>query len=195
MVPYKKIGLIVKAFTRMPDKKLIVIGDGPCYEKTKSKATSNVKMLGYQPTSILRRYMQRARAFVFAAEEDFGIIPIEAQACGTPVIAYGKGGIRDTVIENKTGLFFEKQEADSIIDAVERFERKGDYDPVKIRLNAERFSNERFLRQFKSFVDSALEEHMESIKYIPQKTAFVHDRVKIPNVSIEKETVRKLVLK
>jgi len=152
-------------------------------------------MLGYQPTSILRRYMQRARAFVFAAEEDFGIIPIEAQACGTPVIAYGKGGIRDTVIENKTGLFFEKQEADSIIDAVERFERKGDYDPVKIRLNAERFSNERFLRQFKSFVDSALEEHMESIKYIPQKTAFVHDRVKIPNVSIEKETVRKLVLK
>jgi len=96
LVPYKKIDLIVEAFAAMPDKKLIVIGDGPDFNKIKAKAAENVEMLGYQSNEKLTYYLQRAKAFVFAAEEDFGLLPLEAQACGTPVIAYGKGGgIRD----------------------------------------------------------------------------------------------------
>ena len=97
MVPYKKMDLIVEAFSRMPDKKLVVIGDGPDFGKIKSKATNNITLLGYQPFGVLKDYMQKAKAFVFAAEEDFGITPVEAQACGTPVIAFGKGGALETV--------------------------------------------------------------------------------------------------
>lgn len=97
MVPYKKMDLIVEAFTQMPDKKLVVIGDGPDFEKIKKKAGTNVTLLGFAPDNVMRDYMQHAKAFVFAAEEDFGITPVEAQACGTPVIAYGKGGSLETV--------------------------------------------------------------------------------------------------
>ena len=101
MVPYKKIDLIIESFNQMPNKKLVVIGDGPDFEKIKAKAGSNIQILGYQPFEILKDYMQRAKAFVFAAEEDFGITPVEAQACGTPVIAFGKGGALETVISNR----------------------------------------------------------------------------------------------
>ncbi|MBW5448377.1 glycosyltransferase [Cohnella sp. CFH 77786] len=127
MVPYKKIDMIVEAFGEMPDKKLIVIGDGPEYAKVKAKAKSNVKLLGYQPGDALRKYMQEARAFIFAAEEDFGIAPVEAQSCGTPVIAYGKGGALETVrgLEqaNPTGVFFREQTVPSLVQAVLDFER------------------------------------------------------------------------
>lgn len=92
LVPYKKIDLIVEAFSALPDRRLVVIGDGPEMAKVRAKAGPNVQLLGYQPFSVLKDHLQRARAFVFAAEEDFGIVPLEAQACGTPVIAYGKGG-------------------------------------------------------------------------------------------------------
>jgi len=94
LVPYKRVDLIVKAFSEMPDKELVVIGDGPEYEAIKRLAGPNVTMLGYQPDDAVTYYMQRARAFLFAAEEDFGIVPVEAQACGTPVIAYGRGACR-----------------------------------------------------------------------------------------------------
>lgn len=198
MVPYKKISLIVEAFAHMPDKKLVVIGDGPGYKKIKNMATSNVEVLGYQPTSIMRRYMQRAKAFVFAAQEDFGIVPIEAQACGTPVIAFGKGGILDTVIENETGIFFHKQDTTSIINAIKRFERlseKDSFNPVRIRQNAERFSNEHFLKKFKSFVDSALAEHDKNINGLPEEPVSARNRMKTITESIEKEYSRKLILK
>ncbi|WP_126475233.1 glycosyltransferase, partial [Klebsiella pneumoniae] len=113
MVPYKRMDLIVEAFANMPDKRLVVIGDGSEMPKVKKKAASNIEILGYQPDQVLHDYMRRAKAFVFAAEEDFGITPVEAQACGTPVIAYGKGGVLETVrpygISNPTGLFFERQ--------------------------------------------------------------------------------------
>lgn len=92
LVPYKRIDLIVEAFSYMPNKKLVVIGDGTEMSKIKSKAAKNVEVLGYQPNEVMREYMQNAKAFIFAAEEDFGITPVEAQACGTPVIAFGKGG-------------------------------------------------------------------------------------------------------
>ena len=136
MVPYKKVKLIVEAFSRMPDKKLIVIGDGPDYAKICSVAGRNIELLGYQPSSVLKEYMQKAKAFVYAAEEDFGIVTVEAQACGTPVIAFGKGGSLETVIplsqseigsqesgEQPTGLFFYEQTVDAIQKAVLRFEK------------------------------------------------------------------------
>lgn len=109
LVPYKRIDLIVDAFAAMPNKKLIVIGDGSEMSKIKSKATTNVEILGFQPNEIMRDYMKNAKAFVFAAEEDFGITPVEAQACGTPVIAFGKGGSLETIrpygVNKPTGVF------------------------------------------------------------------------------------------
>ncbi|MNC38082.1 GDP-mannose-dependent alpha-(1-6)-phosphatidylinositol monomannoside mannosyltransferase [compost metagenome] len=158
MVPYKKMDLIVKAFSGMPDKKLIVIGDGPQFEKVKHAAGPNVTIMGYQPFNVLRDHMQRAKAFVFAAEEDFGIIPVEAQACGTPVIAYGKGGVLETVLEKKTGVFFHEQTEDSIKDAVGRFEADFLFDPLAIRAHAETFATSVFRKKFKAFVDQKCTE-------------------------------------
>jgi len=159
MVPYKKIDIIVEAFAKMTDKKLIVIGDGPELTKIRSKASDNIEFLGFQPTPVLRDYLQRAKAFVFAAEEDFGIIPIEAQACGTPVIAYARGGAQETVIDGITGLFFGRQTANSVIDAIRRFELNRWFEPKKIRANAERFSIERFGRNFKTFMSAVCHGH------------------------------------
>ena len=104
MVPYKKMDLIVEVFseTGLP---LIVIGDGPDFEKVKNRARKNIEFLGFQKDNVLKEYMQKARAFIFAAEEDFGIVPVEAQACGTPVIAFGKGGVTETVIPSKSSGF------------------------------------------------------------------------------------------
>ena len=161
MVPYKKIKLIVEAFNEMPDKKLVVIGDGPDFAKTKAIAGANIEMMGYQPFEVLKEKMQKARAFVFAAEEDFGITPVEAQACGTPVIAYGKGGALETVRgldkENPTGLFFESQTVDSIVNAVNRFEQEGyKITANSCRKNAEKFSTNNFSRDFRAFVSKII---------------------------------------
>lgn len=156
MVPYKRIDLIVEAFSGMPERELIVIGEGPEFEKVKSKAGPNVKLLGYQPFSVLKDHMQRAKAFVFAAEEDFGIAPVEAQACGTPVVAYGKGGALETVTE-RTGLFFADQTVQSLQEAVRRFEKQT-FDPAEIRKNAERFSAARFREEFSALANSAWAE-------------------------------------
>ncbi|WP_321884383.1 glycosyltransferase family 4 protein [Paraburkholderia bannensis] len=162
MVPYKRIPLIVEAFAAMPQRRLVVIGDGPDFERAAALATPNVSVLGFQPDSVLIDHMQRARAFVFAAEEDFGISLVEAQACGTPVIAFGRGGAREIVIdspdsEQATGLFFKEQSASAIIDAVERFEARAPVDPAVCRNNAMRFTGERFRREFMNVVERALE--------------------------------------
>jgi glycosyltransferase involved in cell wall biosynthesis len=154
MVPYKRMDVIVDAFSAMKTKRLVVIGDGPDFKKIKSKAGKNIELMGYQPTDVLAGYMQKAKAFVFAAEEDFGIIPVEAQACGTPVIAYGKGGVRETVLADKTGVLFDEQSVESVIGAVNEFEKAQDkFDYAAIRTNAERFGSERFKREFKEFVE------------------------------------------
>ncbi|GAB3910718.1 hypothetical protein GCM10028803_50690 [Larkinella knui] len=153
MVPYKKINLIVEAFSTMPDKRLVVVGDGPDYEKIKRLATPNIELVGYQSEDALVAYMQKAKAFVFAAEEDFGITPVEAQACGTPVLAYGKGGVLESVVDQKTGLFFDRQQVDSLTECVQRFERMADqFNPVVIHQHAQGFSRENFRLQFKSYV-------------------------------------------
>ncbi|MGX6540974.1 glycosyltransferase family 4 protein [Enterobacter roggenkampii] len=157
MVPYKRIDLIVETFSQMSDKKLIVIGDGPEMKKIQSKVKDNITLLGYQPFSVLKEHMQNAKAFVFAAEEDFGIIPVEAQACGTPVIAFGKGGALETVrpvgIENPTGIFFKQQTVTSLHDAIDEFEKTQSlFTPNACRENAERFSRARFDQEFRNFV-------------------------------------------
>jgi glycosyltransferase involved in cell wall biosynthesis len=157
MVSYKKLPLIVQAFAQMPDKQLVVIGDGPDFEKVKALAPANVQILGYQSDAVLKDHMQRAKAFVFAAEEDFGITPVEAQACGTPVIAFGKGGALETIrgLDNvqPTGVFFTEQSVPSLVDAVHLFEANSDrITPQACRGNAMRFSQERFRKEFTEFV-------------------------------------------
>ena len=161
MVPYKRIPLIIEAFARMPDKMLVVIGDGPEFSKAQAVATPNVRLLGYQPFEVLRDHMQRARAFVFAAEEDFGIAPVEAQASGAPVIAFGKGGALETVrgctgTDAPTGVFFFEQSTEAIVRAVQEFESDlSAYDPQTCRQNALRFSVSRFVEEFRSVVEGA----------------------------------------
>ncbi|TDV39101.1 glycosyltransferase involved in cell wall biosynthesis [Paraburkholderia caballeronis] len=161
LVPYKKIDLIVEAFARTPHRKLVVIGDGPDMQKIRAKAAPNVEVLGYQPFAVLHDRMRRAKAFVFAAEEDFGISVVEAQACGTPVIAYGKGGaletVRDFTQSRPTGFFFEEQSADAIVAAVDAFEREpGRIRAEDCRANAERFSAARFRERFIAEVAKAV---------------------------------------
>ncbi|NYH19511.1 glycosyltransferase family 4 protein [Paraburkholderia bryophila] len=153
MVPYKRIDLIVETFSATPHRRLIVIGDGPEMAAIRAKAGPNVTILGYQPFEVLKDHLQRARAFVFAAEEDFGIVPLEAQACGTPVIAYGKGGALETVVPigepHPTGVYFARQTVVSMLGAIDRFERQRDQiTPAACRANAERFSAAVFRRAF-----------------------------------------------
>ena len=149
MVPYKKIDLIVEAFSQIPNKRLVVIGDGPSLCKVKAKAKQNVEILGHQADDVIHTYLQKARAFVFAADEDFGILPVEAQACGTPVIAYEKGGVLETIVSGQTGIFFKEQTAMSLISAVQEFERLEDsFDRNVIRQNAEKYGKDRFRKEF-----------------------------------------------
>jgi glycosyltransferase involved in cell wall biosynthesis len=169
LVPYKKIDLIVEAFSNLPNTKLVVIGDGPEIKKIKEKGGANVEILGYQKFEVLKDYMQRAKAFVFAAEEDFGIIPIEAQACGTPVIAYGKGGSLETVqgkfvgqkIEiTDTGVFFDKQTVHSLIEAVSFFEENvTKFDSKRIRDFAIKFDKKVFKEDIENTFLEIIEKH------------------------------------
>lgn len=151
LVQNKRIDLIVDAFTQMPDKKIIIIGEGPERKKIEAKASKNIEFLGIQTASQLKDYLQNAKAFVFAAIEDFGIAPVEAMASGTPVVAYGEGGVLETVIPGVTGHFFKEQTAHSLIQAVKEFEGMS-FDPKNCRERAEQFSLERFKRQFQMFV-------------------------------------------
>lgn len=162
MVPYKRMDLIIDAFSRMPDKKLVVIGDGSEMDKIKSKATSNIEILGYQKNDVMEDYMKRAKAFVFAAEEDFGITPVEAQACGTPVIAFGKGGALETIRPYgqtfPTGLFFYEQSIEAVIKAVMDFDTiSHEISPEDCRNNAIRFSSERFRDEIDLYIKNKWE--------------------------------------
>ncbi len=171
LVPYKKIDLIVEAFSLMPERKLVVIGDGPEFSKIKKKAKSNVTLLGYQKFEILKDHMQRAKAFIFAAEEDFGIIPIEAQACGTPVIAYGKGGSLETVNgefvgeelnEDHSGIYFQKQEVSSIVSAINYFENNSSiFVGKKIRNFALKFDREIFIEKAKNAFEEIVKKRIQ----------------------------------
>jgi glycosyltransferase involved in cell wall biosynthesis len=181
--PYKRIDLAIEAFNplRYPLK---IIGSGQEAKRLKDMAKENIEFLGWLSNKELKKYYQNCKALIFPTEEDFGIVPVEAQACGTPVIAYGKGGVTETVIpiqntehraQNSelrrknpqletlnlppTGIFFYEQTPKALIEAVRRFETVEDkFDPYEIRKNAERFSIERFKREFKDFVDERIKE-------------------------------------
>ena len=155
LVPYKKTKLIVEAFNDMPDKKLVVIGSGEEYEEIKKTAKANVQILGYQSDDVLKSNMQRSCAFVYAAVEDFGIVPIEAMACGTPVIALNQGGTKETVVSGVNGVHFNEQTTQSIIDAVKRFETMK-FDHEQISQLANSFNEDRFKFEIKEFVNSKL---------------------------------------
>ena len=155
LVPYKRVDLVVEAFNRC-GRKLLVIGDGPERRKLEKRARPNIRFLGSQPRSAVVEAMQQCKAFVFAGEEDFGIVMVEAQACGRPVIAFGKGGACEIVEPGTTGVLFEEQSADSLLGAIELSERLH-FDSSVIRASALRFDRQRFLREFSSLCREKLE--------------------------------------
>lgn len=163
LVPYKKVVEIVKAFNQMPDKSLKVVGEGPELQRIKQIAHRNIEVMGYLPNQQMQEVMQKARAFIFNAKEDFGISPVEAQATGTPVIAYGVGGSHETVNDlnekkDATGILYFSQDAQSIREAVKKFEMNEKmFNYLTIRENAERFSSPAFRNNFKQFVDEKLD--------------------------------------
>ena len=159
LVEYKKIDIIIEAFNQMPDKRLVVIGDGPNYGAYQKMAKRNVEVKGYLPQEEVTRYLQKARAFVFAADEDLGMVPLEAASCGTPTIAYGHGGSLETVKDGVTGILFAEQTAASVIDAISRFEGLK-IDSKECRKWGERFSEERFKSEIRAFVEDKYKAFM-----------------------------------
>jgi glycosyltransferase involved in cell wall biosynthesis len=162
--PYKHTETIVEAFRELPGHRLVVIGDGPGLKRARARATPNVTLLGFQSFEALHRHMSSAKALIFAAEEDFGITPVEAQACGTPVIAFGGGGALETVRDldqaRPTGLFFDAQTPGAIAAAVGRFEREGSRIlPENCRAHALDFTSERFRAAYLRQVTEAWTRH------------------------------------
>lgn len=158
LVPYKRVDLMVEAFRARPELELRVVGDGPQAESLRRAAPPNVRFLGRLPHEALVAELRGARAFVFAAEEDFGIAPLEAQACGTPVLAYRRGAVEETLRAldahpEPTAVFFEAQEPGSLLQAIGRLERDGDaITAAACRANAMRFSAARFDAELRAFL-------------------------------------------
>jgi glycosyltransferase involved in cell wall biosynthesis len=157
MIPYKRIDLAVQAFTRL-GLPLRVIGGGRDEKKLRRMAGKNVRFMGTLPDAAVREHMARCRALIFPGEEDFGITPVEAQASGRPVIAYGAGGALSTIIEGETGLFFYEQTAESLMEAVRSFHDE-QFDPLRIRRHAEEFDTQRFMDRLGRFVEAKIASH------------------------------------
>jgi UDP-N-acetylmuramyl pentapeptide phosphotransferase/UDP-N-acetylglucosamine-1-phosphate transferase/glycosyltransferase involved in cell wall biosynthesis len=160
LVPYKRNDVLVEAFNQMPDKQLVIVGDGPELERLKAKAKPNVKLMGFQTQEQVRHYLSLCKGFVFAAEEDFGIVLVEAQASGAPAIAFGSGGAKEIVIDGQTGLFFDQQTPASVVAAVQRFESRS-WDHNLIVKSVERFSAERFRSELEQFVNQRYAEFLD----------------------------------
>ena len=154
LVEYKRIDIAVKALTKL-GKPLVIVGEGRELEQLKKIAGKNVTFAGWCTNEQIRDYYRGCKAFLFPGEEDFGITPVESQACGRPVIAYGKGGALETVVADKTGVFFPEQTVESLTDAVVKFESMT-FDKDEIRKNALRFSRDKFISDMKSFVEETL---------------------------------------
>ncbi|NDJ17173.1 glycosyltransferase [Myxacorys almedinensis A] len=169
LVSYKKISLIVQAFNQL-GRPLVVIGSGAELQHIQRIAKSNIQVLGWQPDEVVDRYLSQAKAFVYAAYEDFGIAPVEAQACGTPVIAYGAGGTLETVKDRRqfgataTGILFSEQTEQSIIKAVENFEEhQKRFAPEEARSHAQTFHPTGFKQRYLAFLDSAHKEFQSNL--------------------------------
>jgi glycosyltransferase involved in cell wall biosynthesis len=162
LVPYKNVDKVVQAFRHLPGEKLMVVGDGPEMYRIKQLAGDNVTFTGYVGNDELRTLFTTARAFIFAAEEDFGIAPVEAQAHGTPVLALRRGAARETVVEHgeePTGIFFESPTPDCIAGAVSAFvRREPSFRREHCHANAHRFSKDRFIAEFSGFVNQRFAE-------------------------------------
>jgi len=156
LVNYKKCDIVIKAFNEL-GLPLHIVGFGPDEMKLRKTAKGNIKFLGRVSDADLLREYQTAQALIFPAEEDFGIVPIEAMACGTPVIAFNKGGATETIIENETGLFFDQQTPESIMEAIKKFQHLK-FDANKIRRQAEKFSVDLFKDNFLAVLSKALEK-------------------------------------
>lgn len=150
LVPYKRIDLAVQACTKL-NKELIVIGDGPDRQRLEAMAGKTVRFLGRQPDEVVNRYASRCRALLFPGEEDFGMVPLEINAAGRPVIAYRAGGALETVIEGHTGLFFDHATSDSLVAALASFEQYR-WEPRRLRQHAEKFSYPIFARRLLDFL-------------------------------------------
>ncbi|MCL2859208.1 MAG: glycosyltransferase [Oscillospiraceae bacterium] len=151
LVKYKRFDLAVQACIEL-GKKLIIIGDGPEKESLMKLANENIIFLGRQPDEVVNKYMSECKALIFPGEEDFGIVTVEAQSCGRPVIAYGKGGVLDSVIDEKTGIFFKEQTVESLKNAILKFEKMG-FDKKEIREHALEFDESVFRKKIEEFVD------------------------------------------
>lgn len=151
LVGYKRFDLAVQACTEL-NKKLVIIGDGPEKEKLEKMAGPTITFLGRQSDEVVRKYMSECKALLFPGLEDFGIVPVEAQACGRPVICYGKGGVLDTVIDGETGVYFEEQTVESLKKAIKKFE-KMKFDKKKLREHSLFFSEENFKERINNYID------------------------------------------
>lgn len=179
LVQYKRADIAIEACASL-GKKLVVIGGGPQEKALKKLAAANKNIIfaGRASDQEVRDYLYKARALIFCAEEDFGLTPLEAQACGTPVIAFGKGGATETVVENKTGVFFAEQTAESCAAAIyafEKLEAAKTFDSKKIAAHAKTFSRERFIKEFKA----ACQETIDAVQGKPKS-----DRIKSPKRSL-----------
>lgn len=163
--PYKRVDLLVEAFAQMPDRRLVVIGDGPMLKRLRSRNAVNVEFLGHRPTVEVLQWMGRARAFLFAGIEDFGIVLVEAQACGAPVIALGQGGAPEIVTggdgPQPSGMLFPAQTPESVKEAVNRFEQgSARFTASACRTNAMRFDASVFRDRFAGFVSAHCEQFL-----------------------------------
>ncbi len=163
LVPYKRIDIAIRAFNKL-GKRLIVIGKGSEEKKLKSIAKKNIEFLPNQPFDEIRKYYSRCRALIFPGIEDFGIVPVEAMASGRPVIAIGKGGALETIIEKKTGIFFNKQDDESLCNAVKQFEKMfDDFDPLEIKKHADKFNSRIFREKIERFVTDKYDEFRSNL--------------------------------
>lgn len=154
--PMKRFDLLIDAFNELPDKKLILVGDGFLMDKFKKKAKENIQFTGFLPSEQVSDYLQKAKACICVGIEDFGIAAVESQACGTPVIAYAIGGTGETIINKKTGVLFENLTKEDIQKSIEELERIS-FDYKKIHENAKAFSIENFKTNFKKVVDDYIQ--------------------------------------